>query len=107
MLNRFKVKVASLRHRLAIFRSLPKSVMTMASFSYKMKFKAVWAELNDNKRRKIYVEMQLLCRDDGGTIIPLFRDYVEAVSQKVQHGPMSGNLEADGCRNAERWRFES
>ena len=55
----------------------------------------------------MYVEMQRLCRDDNGSIVYLFKDYVEASNNKVAHGKLSGNLEADGCRNAERWWFES
>jgi hypothetical protein len=31
----------------------------------------------------MYVEMQHLCRDDGGVIVFLFKDYVEATSNKV------------------------
>jgi len=69
--------------------------------------KAARAELDDKRRREMYVEMQQLCRDDGGVIVFLFKDYVEATSNKVGHGKLSGNLEADGCRNAERWWFES
>ena len=69
--------------------------------------KAARAELDEKKRSEMYGEMQRLCRDDGGSIIYLFKDYVEASNKKVSHGNLSGNLEADGCRNAERWWFES
>jgi len=69
--------------------------------------KAARAELDERKRGGMYAEMQKLCRDDGGAIIFLFRDYVEASKSKVAHGKLSGNLEADGCRNAERWWFKS
>jgi len=69
--------------------------------------KAARAELDEKKRGDMYEEMQRLCSDDGGQIVYLFKDYVEATNKKVGHGTLSGNLEADGCRNAERWWFES
>ena len=31
----------------------------------------------------MYVEMQHLCRNDGGVIVFLFKDYVEATSNKA------------------------
>jgi len=64
------------------------------------------AELDDSKRKEMYREMMELCRDDGGTIVPFFRNRVYARSEKVMHGPnMSGNWELDGARSAERWWF--
>jgi peptide/nickel transport system substrate-binding protein len=65
------------------------------------------AELDETKRREKYVEMQRLCRDDGGAIIHTFKDYVEACDLNVQYGNIAGNWSADGCRNAERWWFKS
>jgi peptide/nickel transport system substrate-binding protein len=63
------------------------------------------AELNQAKRQEAYTECQQLIRDEGGTIVPCFKDYVEAASTKVQHGPISGLLETDAHRAAERWWF--
>ncbi|MGX5804382.1 ABC transporter substrate-binding protein [Bradyrhizobium sp. Arg314] len=66
---------------------------------------AARGELDDAKRRDMYTEMQLLCRDDGGTVIPLFANYVSALSAKVGHNKIASNWEWDGYRCAERWWF--
>ena len=64
------------------------------------------AELDEAKRRDMYVEMQQLVRDDGGAVIPMFANYVFAVSGEVQHeDQMSGNWDLDGERFMERWWF--
>jgi peptide/nickel transport system substrate-binding protein len=61
------------------------------------------AELNDGKRRQMYYDMQEICRNDGGTIVPMFNQMVEAKSDKVAHGPISGHMAMDGMRTPERW----
>ncbi|MEM7222878.1 MAG: ABC transporter substrate-binding protein [Pseudomonadota bacterium] len=64
------------------------------------------AELDQAKRRDMYIEMQKLVRDDGGAVIPMFANYVFAVSNQVQHdAAMSGNWDLDGERFMERWWF--
>jgi len=63
------------------------------------------AELNSEKRRQMYYEMQEICRNDGGTIVPMFNQMVEASSTKVTHGPISGHMAMDGMRTPERWWF--
>lgn len=65
------------------------------------------AELNDKKRRQLYTDMQALCRNDGGTIIPMFNQIVEGHSAKLAHGPVSAHMEMDGHKNTERWWFAS
>jgi peptide/nickel transport system substrate-binding protein len=62
-------------------------------------------ELNDKKRAEQYAEMQQICRDDGGSIIPAFPKIVEANSDTISYGPLSGFYENDGNRNTERWWF--
>ena len=64
------------------------------------------AELDEKKRATIYAEMQQICKDEGGTIIPMFAQIVEAKSDKIGHGPISAHMESDGQRNAERWWFK-
>ncbi len=64
------------------------------------------AELDEKKRAQMYAEMQAICKDEGGTIVPMFAQIVEANSDKIGHGPLSGHMEADGHRNAERWWFK-
>lgn len=67
---------------------------------------AARAELDEGKRRAMYFEMQDLCANDGGTIIPMFASYVFAHSPRVQHGEMASNWDMDGEKWAERWWFE-
>jgi peptide/nickel transport system substrate-binding protein len=43
------------------------------------------AELDEQKRREMYVEMQRLVRDEGGVVVPMFANFVFAMSTKVQH----------------------
>ena len=41
-------------------------------------------ELDEAKRREMYREMAVLVRDEGGTILPMFNDFVNAASKKLQ-----------------------
>jgi len=66
----------------------------------------VKAELNEDKRRKMYYDMQEICRNDSGTVVPMFNQMVFANSDKVAHGPISGHMAMDGMRNGERWWFK-
>ncbi|MBO6837213.1 MAG: ABC transporter substrate-binding protein [Alphaproteobacteria bacterium] len=64
------------------------------------------AELDTTKRREMYVEMQRLCNEDCGNIIPIYMAYTHAASSKVQlPEQMASNWELDGHKNAERWWF--
>ncbi len=63
------------------------------------------AELDKDKRGKLYGEMQEICRNDSGTIVPMFNQMVEASSDKLAHGPISGHMALDGMRTPERWWF--
>ena len=63
------------------------------------------AELNDGRRREMYVEMQSILRDEGGVVVPLFNNYVFATSDKIQHGKLQGNWDLDGSKLSERWWF--
>jgi len=65
------------------------------------------AELDEVKRRKMYYDMQEICRNDSGTVVPMFNQMVEASSDKLGHGPISGHMAMDGMRTAERWWFKS
>ncbi len=67
---------------------------------------AARAELDDNKRREMYFEMQKIVRDEGGVVVPLFANYVFAMADKVQHEKsMSANMDLDGHKAYERWWF--
>ncbi|WP_022667462.1 ABC transporter substrate-binding protein [Desulfospira joergensenii] len=64
-------------------------------------------ELNSDKRRDMYWEMQEIISRDGGTIIPVFAQYIFAARDKLAHGPLSGNRDLDGWKSPERWWFKS
>jgi peptide/nickel transport system substrate-binding protein len=67
---------------------------------------AARSELDDNKRRTMYREMQELCRDDGGAVIPMYANFVWANTDKIGRGAtMAANWELDGNRCIERWWF--
>ncbi len=67
---------------------------------------AARAELDSDKRRNIYHEMQQIVRDDGGSVIPIYANYVDARSEKVTHDEqVASNWELDGWKLLERWWF--
>lgn len=43
------------------------------------------AELDEDRRRALYREMALLIHNEGGAIIPVFNDYVNAASTRVRN----------------------
>jgi peptide/nickel transport system substrate-binding protein len=66
---------------------------------------AARAELDDAKRRQQYYEMQKIVSDEGGVVVPMFANYVMALSNKVAHDKMGANWALDGFRCIERWWF--
>ena len=60
---------------------------------------------DDTERAGMYAEMQQLIHDDGGAIVLVFNNIVEAHSKKLAHGDIAVNWEADGLKIAERWWF--
>ncbi len=60
-------------------------------------------ELDSEKRREMYWEMQQIVHDEGGTIIPLFAQYVDAHRKGVTHGLLASNRNLDGWKSMERW----
>jgi peptide/nickel transport system substrate-binding protein len=63
------------------------------------------AELDEGKRADMYYEMQMLCRDDGGSVVPLFTNLIDAATDGIRHGKVASNLFGDGFRCSERWWF--
>ena len=62
--------------------------------------------LDSDKRAEMYAEMQRLVRDDGGTVVPMFANYVFATSKSVRNdGTLAGNWNLDGMKFTERWWF--
>ncbi|MCA8869532.1 MAG: ABC transporter substrate-binding protein [Rhodobacteraceae bacterium] len=60
-------------------------------------------ELDNDKRAEMYGEMQRICRDDGGAIIPMFANYIDGKTDRVGHGEVAANRYLDGWKVVERW----
>lgn len=66
------------------------------------------ATLDESLRREMYGEMQRIIRDEGGQIIPLFANWVDAKSDKVSTPErISATQGLDGARALSRWWFNS
>lgn len=62
------------------------------------------SELDEGRRAEMYREMSILAKDDGGTIIPMFTNFVGARRSNVQHsGTIASSWESDGARATHRW----
>ncbi|SFS19661.1 ABC transporter substrate-binding protein [Yoonia litorea] len=62
------------------------------------------AELDSDRRREQYYEMQQILRDEGGVLVPMFANYVQAVNNRISSPDVVGNLwQMDNARMAERW----
>jgi peptide/nickel transport system substrate-binding protein len=68
---------------------------------------AARSELDEDKRRQMYFEMQEIVNQDGGAVVPMFASYVFATSDKIGHPEQfASNWDSDGERWAERWWFK-
>ncbi len=68
---------------------------------------AARVELDEARRRTMYGEMQQIVRDDGGTIVPMFANYVSASLSKIRHHEqVAASDDLDGMRLTERWWFD-
>ena len=63
------------------------------------------AELDETKRREMYVKMQSIVRDEGGAVIPLFASDLHGATKKLAYDKVAANFEFDGWRVAQRWWF--
>ncbi len=64
------------------------------------------AELDSDKRRDMYTEMQMLMSAEGGTVVPMYANYVDAHSTKLANSGTIGNVfQMDSSRIMERWWF--
>ena len=64
------------------------------------------AELDQTVRAEMYREMCQIARDEGGSIIPLFQNFVYARRSNVRRGTsLAASWECDGARSAHRWWF--
>ena len=67
---------------------------------------AARAELDNTKRKQMYGEMQSICRDDGGSVIPVFSNWIMAYSDNISvPKQVAGNWNMDGYKMIERWSF--
>ncbi|MDE0309149.1 MAG: ABC transporter substrate-binding protein [Acidiferrobacterales bacterium] len=65
---------------------------------------AARAELDEDKRRQMYWEMQAIVRDDGGAVINAFADHVSAYNNRVgAPDKVAGNWKLDGYKIFLRW----
>jgi peptide/nickel transport system substrate-binding protein len=67
--------------------------------------RAARPETDEKKRQTLYAEAQQILHDDGGLILLMFPDIVEAHSKAVAHGELNRNFPTDGGRLLERWWF--
>ena len=70
-------------------------------------YKKARTELDETKLQEMYTEMQRICRDEGGAVIPLFANDIMAASSKLKFDGVAANIELDGGRLTERWWFEA
>lgn len=67
---------------------------------------AARSELDEDKRRAMYYEMQEIVSNEGGVVVPMFASYVMAMSDRVAHPEqVAANWTLDGFRAVERWWF--
>ena len=64
-------------------------------------------ELDTNKRREMYFEMQEILYNEGGTVVPVFSNYVLGASEKLGHNKIAGTFDLDNFRIARKWWFKS
>jgi peptide/nickel transport system substrate-binding protein len=65
--------------------------------------KGARAELDQKKRREMYVECQRIVSDEGATPVPAFALQLSAASKKMAFENPAANWEFDGLRLPERW----
>ncbi len=64
------------------------------------------AELDEEKRRAMYFEMQEIVANEGGVVVPFYSNYVMGRSKDIAHsGVLAGNWDLDGNKAMERWWF--
>ncbi len=63
------------------------------------------SELDEAKRREMYYEMQVILNEDGGSVIPMFANYVFATGPGIDTNGdnFSTHWDKDGHRWMERW----
>lgn len=67
---------------------------------------AARGELDFDKAREMYWEMQEIIHHEGSTVISVFADELYAYSDKLGHGTIAADWEMDGFHLLERWWFK-
>ena len=62
-------------------------------------------EIDQDKRRQLYYELQRIANEDSGTAVPVFADHIHAASKKLAFGKVAGDREFDGAKISTRWWF--
>ena len=62
-------------------------------------------ELDENRRKEMYSDMQKIIRDEGGSVITIFANFLFAASDKVGFDKIGNNWDFDSQKCAERWWF--
>jgi peptide/nickel transport system substrate-binding protein len=66
------------------------------------------AELDDDLRKEMYRDMAVMVRDDGGLILPVFNDFIDARREEVQGWVSDPNHETSNLKAATRvWLSQS
>ncbi len=75
---------------------------------FNLLLKAARSESDQTKRGEMYQEMQYILSHEGGSLIPLFPNILDAAQKKVKFENFASNFKAlDGYKAAERMWFES
>jgi peptide/nickel transport system substrate-binding protein len=68
---------------------------------------AAKSELDDSVRAEMYRDMAMLARDDGGTVLPYFPNFLYGRRSNVKTtGSVAASWQLDGYRAASRWWFD-
>jgi peptide/nickel transport system substrate-binding protein len=55
------------------------------------------------KRRRMYGDPRRIIHDEGGAVVHVFADFVDAASDQIAHCELSNDWDLDGGRAGERW----
>ncbi len=66
------------------------------------------AELDQQRRKELYAEIQLILHDEGSTIVPLYQNMVHGVAESVDTGgPVGGAKPLDNFQIFKKWAVAS
>jgi peptide/nickel transport system substrate-binding protein len=66
---------------------------------------AARSELNAANRAQMYADLQNLLAEDGGAMVLMFNNFVNAHSVKLGHAAIAPNYDVDGMKITQRWWF--